>query len=197
MTGALRANERYAEFCAAAAEDRLDYDGKALEERKALKFQGDKHKKYSHLGSGSILWSVAVKREKQEKERKEKLEQTNGNLNGVSIEDAVSFEGLPEDSMISSFIESHNLMADKFKENYTFLKEVALEKMTALRKELESEVNVMSLMGDATIYELEKAEEDVQKAWSKLWFFSFGPVLESNVSFIHSHCSPLLLYLYE
>lgn len=54
----------------------------------------------------------------------------------------------------------------KFHENYTFVKDVALEKTVALRKELEQEVNIMSMLGDVTIYVLEKAEDDVQKAWA-------------------------------
>jgi hypothetical protein len=51
--------------------------------------------------------------------------------------------------------------------NISFIKDVALEKMHALRKELEAEVTVMGALGDATMVELKKAEEDVQKAWGK------------------------------
>ena len=167
MNGALVANRQYAEFLAAAAEDRLDYGGRAiLEQRKAKKFQTDRLKKYETLGSGSVLWNVAVKKEEENKKKMEKLEGINSTgVTSTKMVDAVSFDGLTQDSVLTSFIESHSLMAEKFHENNTFVKEMALDKMTALRKELESEVNVMSIMGDATVFELEKAEDDVQKAW--------------------------------
>ncbi len=170
MQGALFANKQYADFCAAAAEDRLDYSGRPiLDQKRVRKLQCDKMRKYKGLGSGSVLWNVAVKKEEEERRKKEKLaEIQSSNVTATKLVNSVSFDGLANDSILTSFIESHSQMAEKFYDNYTFIKEVAMQKMTALRKELESEVNVMSMMGDATIFELEKAEDDVQKAWGEL-----------------------------
>ena len=168
MQGSVIANERYAEFLAAAAEDRLDYSGKVLDQKKAKKFHGEKMKKYS-LGAGGLLWNEAFKDKKTDSSgvsnngtpKKDSVEQ---------VQESASFEGLPDDSMLTGFISCHEKMAEKFNENFTFIKEVALAKTTALRKELEAEANIMSMLGDATIYELEKAEDDVQKAWGKYNF---------------------------
>ena len=81
------------------------------------------------------------------------------------IAPAISFEGLPEDSLITTLVESQFQMAQVFTENAAFVKDVVLDKLIELKKELEAEVSVMSALGDATIHELEKAEDDVQKAW--------------------------------
>lgn len=160
IRGSVVANQAYAEYLAGAAEDRLDYSGRPMDEKKAKRHQNDKDKKYHTLGGGSLLWGVAFKdQKKNEEEEKKKLES-----NGALVQN-VSFEGLPNESVLTKFIESHQQMAEKFHENFKFVKEVALEKMVQLRKELEAEVNVMSMLGDVTIYELEKAEDDVQKAW--------------------------------
>jgi hypothetical protein len=86
------------------------------------------------------------------------------------IAPAISFEGLPEDSLITTLVESQFQMAQVFTENAAFVKDVVLDKLIELKKELEAEVSVMSALGDATIHELEKAEDDVQKAWCKLLF---------------------------
>jgi len=83
------------------------------------------------------------------------------------IAPAISFEGLPEDSLITTLVESQFQMAQVFTENAAFVKDVVLDKLIELKKELEAEVSVMSALGDATIHELEKAEDDVQKAWCK------------------------------
>ena len=128
----------------------------------------EKAKKYAGLGSANALWGITAQKAEEEKKKKEKLAEIKStNITSTSLVNAVSFDGLPKDSILNSFIESHKLMSEKFYENATFIKEVALEKLTALRKELENEVNVMSMMGDATIFELEKAEDDVQKAWGE------------------------------
>ena len=86
------------------------------------------------------------------------------------IAPAISFEGLPEDSLITTLVESQFQMAQVFTENAAFVKDVVLDKLIELKKELEAEVSVMSALGDATIHELEKAEDDVQKAWCEFLF---------------------------
>ncbi len=141
--------------------------------------QADKNKKYDSLGGGSLLWGIAAaqERKKEEEEKKKKLESVNGGSSvvigaaGQVVEQGSSFDGAgAEDTVLATFINAHQQMADKFNENCTFVKDVCLEKLTALRKELEAEVNVMSMLGDVTIFELEKAEDDVQKAWGKFTF---------------------------
>ena len=163
------ANGAYAEYLAAAAEDRLDYNGKPMmDDRRARKLQQDKLKKYSSLGGGSLLWGVAMDNPHATM-KKEKLEKAKSGPGNLNLEKSASFEGLPTGSILNTFIESHHDMAKKFHENYLFVKDVALERTSALRKELEQEVNIMSMLGDVTIYELEKAEDDVQKAWGKFF----------------------------
>ena len=172
VIGSVAANTAYADYLAAASQDRLDYAGKPIEEKKAKKFQGDKKQKYSKLGGGSMLWNAAIK----EKDSVDSNNSRNGGSGhtspiGFGLSSASSsnpsFDGLPEETMLTSFIECHQSMADKFKENYTFVKDVVLSKLTLLRRELEKEVNIISMLGDATMFELEKAEEDVQKAWGE------------------------------
>lgn len=172
VIGSVVANTAYADYLAAASQDRLDYAGKPIEEKKAKKFQGDKKQKYSKLGGGSMLWNAAIK----EKDSVDSNNSRNGGSGhtspiGFGLSSASSsnpsFDGLPEETMLTSFIECHQSMADKFKENYTFVKDVVLSKLTLLRRELEKEVNIISMLGDATMFELEKAEEDVQKAWGE------------------------------
>jgi hypothetical protein len=86
---------------------------------------------------------------------------------GLQQPNIVSLDGLPQDSMLKSLLTSQNEMANAFLENVSFNKDVILEKMKGLRKELEAEVSVMGALGDATMHELKKAEDDVHKAWCK------------------------------
>lgn len=177
IQGSIVANQQYAEYLNAAAQDRLDYNGKPMDDKKAKRFQSEKKTKYTTLGAGTMLWNMSMK---------DSFDNGTGNSmnSGMTSSGAVaaaaaasrpsllstaspSFEGLPEDSILNSVITCHQTMAEKFHENYTFVKDVVLEKMRALRRELENEVHSMSQLGDVTIFELEKAEDDVHKAWGK------------------------------
>jgi hypothetical protein len=101
---------------------------------------------------------------------------TNNNNNNAHEHDAMTEEkgksdssnhGLTEDTMIHGLVTSHAAMADVFQENIDFVKDVTLVKVVELRKELEAEVHVMTALGDATLYELNRAENDVQKGWGE------------------------------
>jgi hypothetical protein len=198
IRGVHLANEAYARVLAAAADDRLDYNGKPVDERRGKRLQEDRRKKYSHLGGGSLLMgmSMEIDRKQQEKER-EKIKKKadyaainsdlsqpgltsaavataatldaseQGSGEEAGIEPAISFEGLPEDSLIKSLVECQFEMAEAFNENVKFVGDVVCVKLVELKKELEAECSVMSALGDATIFELDRAEEDVQKAWCK------------------------------
>ncbi len=184
IQGSMVANQNYAEYLNAAAQDRLDYGGKPMDDRKAKRFQSDKKTKYTTLGAGTMLWNMSMK---------DSFDNGTGNSmdSGMTSTGAVaaasrpsllstmspSFEGLPEDSILTSVITCHHSMAEKFHENYTFVKDVVLEKMRALRRELESEVNFMSQLGDVTIFELDKAEDDVHKAWGKCKYIKMEMVI--------------------
>ena len=201
IRGVHLANEAYARVLAAAADDRLDYNGKPVDERRGRRLQEDRRKKYSHLGGGSLLMgmSMEIDRKQQEKERErikkkadyaainsdlsqsgtagltsaavataatlDAAEESRAGLDDLAP--AISFEGLPEDSLIKTLVESQYEMAEAFNENVKFVGEVVCVKLVDLKKELEAECSVMSALGDATIFELERAEEDVQKAWCK------------------------------
>jgi len=148
--------------------------------------KNDRARKYEVLGGGgSLFWGVGMavaqekaRKEKEEEEKKKKLEATSAGQQ--ILEQQTSFEGLPNETVLTPFINAHKAMADKFNENYLFVKDVCLQKMTDLRKELESEVNVMSMLGDVTIFELEKAEDDVQKAWAA--YYSLASMTVGSVS---------------
>lgn len=96
----------------------------------------------------------------------------------AGIEPAISFEGLPEDSLIKSLVECQFEMAEAFNENVKFVGDVVCVKLVELKKELEAECSVMSALGDATIFELDRAEEDVQKAWSA--YFSIASLIDKD-----------------
>jgi len=208
MQGSIEANKAYAEYLQAAADDKLDYAGKPLNERNVKRFLSEKERKYSTLGTGSLLLGVSMRDNSNsslgagigggagstppvgvhggfsslspggsgEEKRRKKME-ASGN-----IVETTSFEGLPENSVLNSIIETHHNMAQKFEENYTFVKEVALAKTRELRKELESEVALMANLGDVTMYELERAEEDVQKAWAAYYTLASMNLGSSTVS---------------
>lgn len=185
VQGSVIANKQYADYLTAAADDRLDYSGKPMEENKAIKYRGDKVKKYLSLGAGSLLWNAAHIKDsgknqlnEDEKSRKEKL---NASRNSLMKDGNV--EGLPADSMLTSFIHCHKQLGEKFLENYTFVKEIALVKIKSLRQELEQEVHIMSQLGDVTIFELEKAEDDVQRNWAAYYeqaSVKVGPITSSR-----------------
>lgn len=177
VQGAVVANQQYADYLSAAAEDRLDYSGKPIVDgKRAKKMQAEKTRKYDTLGGGSLLFGIAAaaqeKNKREEEEKKKKLEA----VAGQGIVESVSMEGLPDETVLTTFINAHQSMADKFHENFVFVKDVCLEKLTSLRKELESEVNVMSMLGDVTLFELEKAEDDVQKAWTAYYALASATV---------------------
>ena len=171
IKGTLAANESYEQFLRSAADDRLDHDGKPVDERRGRKLREERKKKYDSLGGGNLLLGLSIEQDRlnQEKERKKQAEEKAAavGLNDSGVSDAATTEGLPDGSLVTSLVESQYAMADVFTENVTFVKEVVLEKMYDLRKELEAELSVMSALGDATMYELKRAEDDVQKAWCK------------------------------
>ncbi len=165
IRSAVVANKAYAAYLRAAAEDRIDSEGKAVNETRGVRIQADRKKKYSSLGGGSMLMAYGMQPRSTivEKSVDNSGVSTTSTATGLGI----SFDNLPEDSLVSELVQMHADMAEKFTENITFVEDVTLAKMIELRKELEAELSVMSVLGDATMYELEKAEEDVQKAWGK------------------------------
>jgi hypothetical protein len=169
IAGALHANTNYANYLEAGAQDRLDYSGKPMEVRKASIFRNEKRKKYSALGGASVLWNVAMSDEKQKSFTMDNSGVENA-IPHIPSNTGASFDGLQDESLLTSFIESHNLMALKFRENCIFVRDVALKKTVELRKELEAEVSIMSMLGDAMVYELEKADDDVTRAWGELCY---------------------------
>ena len=180
VRGSVVANRAYFEYLNAAAGDLLDQQGKPVDERKGKRLKEDKVRRYNRLGGGGLL--VGLPARKDSLGMDEITKPSNGSsvpntpqakkteVEGPSLRQAVSFEGLPDDSLVSKLIEAKGEMANHFHENVNFVEDVVLVKLIELRKELECEVNVMSLLGDNTIGELERAEEDVQDAWGK--FFS-------------------------
>ena len=177
VRGTLAANESYAHFLRAAAEDRLDYNGKPVDKKRGEKIKIERGYKYSSLGGGGLLNAVAAEQDRVKLAADEHdndagkisglgLGYSNANAN-ANINHNVSFDGLPEHSMLHSLIHSQIEMADVMTENINFVKDISLEKMHSLRKELEAEVSVMGALGDATMFELRKAEDDVQKSWGE------------------------------
>jgi len=163
VRGTLAANEAYATFLNAAAEDRLDHAGHPVDKRRGQRLKADRMQKYSSLGGGGMLLGMSAEQDRQKVETQKA--QDTADQRGMAVSN-VSFDGLPENSMLNSLIHSQLEMALVMNANISFIKDVALEKMHALRKELEAEVTVMGALGDATMVELKKAEEDVQKAWA-------------------------------
>ena len=175
IRGNVVANEAYGNFLKCAAENRLGYDGRTIDnvrtidKRRGERLQEDRAKKYEELGSGAMLLGVSVNLDRIESQRKE--ETANSNTSNIQYDLAGStvanHGSLGKNSMIHELVNSQMEMADAFIENVNFVKDNSLKKMTELRKELEAEVKVLSALGDATMNELEKAELDVHKTWSK------------------------------
>lgn len=179
IRGALVANEAYHKFLRAAAEDRLDQHGKPTAGRRVSKMQMDKNKTKISLQSGlNLKTAMDVAGIEVKKKSSENLaadgeeEQSKTDLN-------VSFDGLANDTMIHNLVSSHAAMADVFEQNIDFTKDVTLVKMEELRKELESEVSVMTALGDATLYELNRAETDVQKAWAA--YYALASITDGQI----------------
>ena len=173
VRGTLAANESYANFLTAAAEDRLDYAGKPVDKKRGERIKAERGHKYSSLGGGGLLSAVAAEQDrmkldahKSDEFENDVRDHAHANAN-ANANHNVSVDGLPEHSMLHSLIQSQIEMANVMTENVNFVKEISLEKMHALRKELEAEVSVMGALGDATMFELKKAEDDVQKSWGK------------------------------
>ena len=216
LQGSFVANRAYASYLQAAADDRLDANGKPVDERRGKRLQSEKQKKYSSLGGGSLLlgMSMEMDRRSQEKER-EKVKRkadyaavnssnfteasanvTNAILDatsnsnavsgsgsgseeaGIGIGPSISFEGLASDSMITTLISSHHDTAEMYTEHVNHMENIILPKIKDLKKELEAEVSVMSALGDATLFELERAEEDVQKAWAA--YYSLASLIDTD-----------------
>lgn len=167
IRGTLVANEAYHKFLRAAAEDRLDQHGKPSAGRRVSKMQMDKHKIRVSLQSGLNLKTAMDMAGVDVKKKSSENLAADGEEEESKVDLNVSFDGLASDTMIHNLVSSHAAMADVFEQNIDFTKDVTLVKMEELRKELESEVSVMSALGDATLYELNRAEADVQKAWGK------------------------------
>eukprot|EP00554_Chaetoceros_debilis_P005881 CAMPEP_0194073708 /NCGR_PEP_ID=MMETSP0149-20130528/1017_1 /TAXON_ID=122233 /ORGANISM="Chaetoceros debilis, Strain MM31A-1" /LENGTH=644 /DNA_ID=CAMNT_0038753749 /DNA_START=70 /DNA_END=2004 /DNA_ORIENTATION=- len=170
VRGTVVANKAYTEFLRASAEDRIDGNGMPVAEARGNRLKQERKKKYSSLGGGQMLMNLAM--------NNKIVEKVNGDSSIPDVQSSVSFENLPDDSLVSELVQCTADMADKFTENVNFIEDVALTKLCELKKELEAELSVMSVLGDATIYELEKAEEDVQKAWAA--FYSLACLADSN-----------------
>jgi len=85
------------------------------------------------------------------------------------------------DSIVKALLESQSAMADRFQDNITFVTENSQKKLTMLKQELESEIFLITMLGDAIIEELERAEQDVQDAWS-VYFTKIHQALAANSS---------------
>jgi hypothetical protein len=183
------ANKAYGAYLAAAAEDRIDRaNGKPVDERKGKRMQEDKTKRYNRLGGGGLIMGMTPKKDgigMDEITRKpangsapSTPQAKRDDAGATGLRQTISIQGLPDDSLVNKLIASTGEMAEHFQENVSFVEDVVLIKLIELRKELECEVNIMSLLGDNTISELERAEEEVQYAWGKfcykiLVFFRF------------------------
>lgn len=188
IRGAFVANQAYAKFLQAAAEDRLDHNGRPVEGKRVSKMHMDRHKRGVSL-QGGLTMKAALDAAGVEVKKKPQ-EQPNGTTNHQHEEKEKSdvnpsLDGLAENTMIHSLVKSHAAMADVFQENINFVNDVTLVKIVELRKELEAEVQVMTALGDTTLYELNRAETDVQKAWGKyyvcLWHILFVYVCENGL----------------
>ena len=168
VRGTLVANEAYANYLKASADDRIDYAGKPVDMRRGQSLKLDRMKKYNNLSGGSFYYGKELGKD----EKLEKKQENNNTSLEKSMElmntSTASFDGLPEDSFLAPLINAQLEMADAFLENINFVKDVTLTKITGLRKELEIEVSTLGALGDSTVFELKRAEEDVQKKWSKL-----------------------------
>jgi hypothetical protein len=168
IRGAFLANQAYVKFLRAAAEDRLDHNGKPVEGKRVSKMQMERQKRGVSL-QGGLTMKAALDAAGVEVKKNAQDHPTGNGTTTTTAEDkgtSDSNHGLAEDTMIRNLITSHATMADVFQENINFVKDVTLVKIVELRKELEAEVHVMSALGDATLYELNRAEKDVQKAWA-------------------------------
>eukprot|EP00557_Chaetoceros_sp_GSL56_P005024 CAMPEP_0176497290 /NCGR_PEP_ID=MMETSP0200_2-20121128/11643_1 /TAXON_ID=947934 /ORGANISM="Chaetoceros sp., Strain GSL56" /LENGTH=725 /DNA_ID=CAMNT_0017895289 /DNA_START=135 /DNA_END=2312 /DNA_ORIENTATION=+ len=192
VRGTVAANQSYAEFLMAVAEDRLDYGGKPVDRRRGNKLKDERFRKYHSLGGGAILMGMGIEQSQQQGQPSQQQQHHQGGggniLNTSASSDSkdvmqhtgsVSLDGLPQDSMLKSFLTSQNEMASAFLDNVSFNKDVILEKMKGLRKELEAEVSVMGALGDATMHELKKAEDDVHKAWSA--YYSLAALVDKDI----------------
>jgi hypothetical protein len=178
IRGAFVANQAYAKFLRAAAEDRLDHNGKPVEGKRVSKMMQMERQKRGVSLQGGLTMKIALDAAGVEVKKKKNDNDTNHNHNNTNTNahehDAMTEEkgksdsnhGLTEDTMIHGLVTSHAAMADVFQENIDFVKDVTLVKVVELRKELEAEVHVMTALGDTTLYELNRAEKDVQKAWA-------------------------------
>ena len=168
VRGTLVANEAYANYLKASADDRIDYAGKPVDMRRGQSLKLDRMKKYKNLSGGSFYYGKDLdkdqKLEKKQESNNKSLEKSMELMNTSTS----SFDGLPEDTVLKPLITVQLEMADAFLENINFVKDVTLTKITGLRKELEIEVSTLGALGDSTVFELKRAEEDVQKKWSKL-----------------------------
>lgn len=171
IRGAFVANQEYAKFLRAAAEDRLDHNGKPVEGKRVSKMQMERQKRGVSLQGGltmkAALDAARVEVKKNTQEHSKGNGTTTKTTTGEDKGTLDSNHGMTEDTMIHNLVTSHATMADVFQENINFVKDVTLVKIVELRKELEAEVHVMSALGDATLYELNRAEKDVQKAWGE------------------------------
>lgn len=188
VRGTLVANEAYANYLKASADDRIDYAGKPVDVRRGQTLKLDRMKKYNNLSGGSFYYG-------KELDKDQKLEKKQDN-NNTSLEKSMelmntstsSFDGLPEDTVLRPLITAQLEMADAFLENINFVKDVTLTKITGLRKELEIEVSTLGALGDSTVFELKRAEEDVQKKWSKLIAKNYVCLNIQNDSHISKRC---------
>lgn len=175
VSGTLVANQAYVGFLQAAAEDRLDHAGKPVDKRRGQRLKADRAYKYSSLGGEGFLLGMSLEQNRQKIESQKSQDTDEG---GRIDANNASFDGLPDNSMLNTLIQSQLEMADVMTENVDFIKDIVLVKLHSLRRELESEVTVMGALGDATMFELKKAEDDVQKAWAA--YYSLAALVDMD-----------------
>jgi len=210
IRGAVQANQVYADYCLAVAEDRLDSEGKVVDEKRGKKLRDDRWRRYHRMGNigfGTIGFGATSSKYGEapaagpsapstsvgfgtSTSMKNKMSQLRAVGSDLSRDSA---RGVMGPDLLESYLDCKEAMADRFQTNAIFNDDVALSKITQLKEELETEIQIMKVLGDASLLELEKAEEDVQEAWLSFYATSQKttnsqqstvelPLSESNIS---------------
>jgi len=163
VKGQAVANEAYAVAMAAAYEDTFDDDGKPVTDPKKKKKLFETRMKKRAAGSTKMLSlseaAGAIMSSRQT---------TDGTSNaGAALSDLSSIEQASErrGSLLASVIESHSILADRYDEHSTFLREEIIPPLFQLCENLIVEVETIEKLGDAIIDELTAAEKEVADAW--------------------------------
>lgn len=188
IRGAVKANQAYADYCLAVAEDRLDSDGLVVDEKRGKKLRDERWRKYHRMGNigfGTIGFGATSSKYGEavvppssptasvgygnSTNVKSKMSQLRAAGSDLSRENS---DGVKGADLLGSYMDCKEAMADRFQTNVKFNEDVALTKIEQLKEELETEIAVMKVLGDASLIELEKAEEDVQEAWASFYVTS-------------------------